>query len=169
MPELVEWNLTDDGDRGGVKELGGLRAGKGRADDHAPVLVDDDPSGAGRVASVEARACRPRGVDVDGADVQAVLLRRGKGEPGGGHLVVRKGHPRRAFAIGRRSDVLAENVTGSDPRLVLTHVGEERSPVHITDGIEPVRPAEPELVIDLETALDLDPDALEPNALGACR
>ena len=43
VPEIVQRDLGDDGDRGRVQRLGDLGAGDRRADDDAPLLVDDEP------------------------------------------------------------------------------------------------------------------------------
>ena len=56
---------------------------------------------------------------------------------------------------------------GADPRLVLAHVGEQRAPVDVADRVQPVRAADPQLVVDLEVAAGLDPDGLEPELVGA--
>ena len=49
-------HLADDGDRRRVDELGDVGADEGRADEHAPRLVDDEARRAGRAAAVEAAA-----------------------------------------------------------------------------------------------------------------
>src|SRR4051794_12801322 len=47
VPELLERDLTDDGDRRGVDELGRVLPDERHADDDPPALVDDHPSLAG--------------------------------------------------------------------------------------------------------------------------
>ena len=80
------------------------RAAEGRADEHAPLLVDDEPRGAGRVAPVEAAAGRARRLEVDGAHVEPRLLRRRERVADGGDLRLGEDDPRRERAVARRVD-----------------------------------------------------------------
>src|SRR3954468_12497801 len=67
VPEALERDLADDGDGRRVDELADVDAGERRADDHAAVLVDDDPRRARGVVPVE-RAARVRAAaDLDDA------------------------------------------------------------------------------------------------------
>ena len=77
VEEPLERHLADDGDRRRLQELGDLGAGEGRADDHTPVLVDDQARRAARVVTaVEGRPRRCLGRHVDDADVEAGVARR---------------------------------------------------------------------------------------------
>ena len=68
MPEVVERDLADDGDRGRVERLGDLGARDRGADDDPALLVDDEPRGARRAAPDERSARIAARLDVDGAD-----------------------------------------------------------------------------------------------------
>jgi hypothetical protein len=78
VPQPFQRDLTDDRDRGGVQTLCDLVASECGADDQATALVNDQASGAGRVAAVEACARRGRGRDVVGAGVDPAIAGLGQ-------------------------------------------------------------------------------------------
>ena len=102
--------------------------------------------------------------DVDRPGVDARLPRRRERVADGGHLGIGEDHPRRygRSRSGRR-DIAAEHVGGGGARLVLAHVGEQGAPVDVADRVEPLAPADPHPVVDLERPVRLDPDRLEAD------
>ena len=65
---------------------------------------------------------------------------------------------------GRR---VAEDVLARQPRLVLAHVGEQDAAVDVADRVQPVVAGDLHVLVDLDVVAALQPDALEPELLGA--
>ena len=61
--------------------------------------------------------------------------------------------------------VVAEQVVGGDPRLVLAHVGEERLAVDVADRVEPVVAGDADVRVDVDRLAGLQADDLEPEVL----
>ena len=84
----------------------------------------------------------------------------------GGDLRVGEDHARRERAVGDERHVPAEDRVGGEPALVLAHVREQRAAVRVADRVEPVVPGRAQIRADLDRLARLEPDRLEPEALG---
>jgi hypothetical protein len=165
VEERVDRHLADDRDRRRVQPLADIDSAEGRPGEHAQLLVDDEARRPGSVAPVEAAAGRSRCLEVDGAHVELRVLRRCERVPDGGDLGLGEDDARRERAVASRVDarVAAEDHVGGDAALVLAHVGEERSTVHVADRVEPVVAGNAQLLVDLDVPARLEPDGLEPE------
>ena len=163
MPQALERDLGNDGDRGGVDELGDLGAGDRGADDHAAVGVDDQPRRPGGVAAVEGAAGVARGRDVDDLDVEALLGGDLRGDPDGGDLRVGEDDARAGGPVGAvlGRGALAEHVVGGDAGLVLAHVRQQRAAVYVADGVEPLVLGGAAVLVDLDGLARLEAEVLE--------
>ena len=101
------------------------------------------------------------GRDVDGAGVDAGLLRAGEGVADGRDLRVGEGHARAEGAVAAQGDLAAEDAVGGDAALVLAHVGQQRAAVGIADDVEPVVAGDAQRVVDLDRASGLDAEVVD--------
>ena len=137
MRERGERDLGDDRDRRGVQQLGDLRPDERGADEDLAVDIDDEPCRSRLAAAGEARAGGPGCRQIERGGGDACLQCAIECQPGGGDLRVGEDHPRRAGPVADRRAVLAEDVIGGDPRLVLAGVRQQRAAVDVTDRVQP--------------------------------
>src|SRR3954451_24756019 len=164
MPEVVDRDLGDNGNRGGVEGLRDLRACDRGADDDASPGVDDDPRGADRAMADERAAGVAARLDIDVADVEARCLCTLQREANGPDLGIGEDHTRRLRPVRAELDRPAEDRVGGQPALILAHGREQHAAVDVADRIEPVVTGNTEIVVDREWAAGLDPDRLEADA-----
>ena len=123
-----------------MQEVGDLRAGDGGAHDDPSFPVDDEACGTWRVAAIEAAAGVRRGADVVDVELDPGLLGGSCGVPDGGDLRVGEHDARGERAVGAVGErlVVAEDVVGDEPRLVLAHVRQQHALVDVADRVQPV-------------------------------
>ena len=124
MAEALERQLADHGDRRRVKEVGDVGARNRAADEDSPLAVDEEARGAWRVAVGDGAAEVAGGLGVVGVEVEP-RTRGGLGRvTDGGDLRVGEDHVRSERAVGAVGDrmLIAEDVVGGEPGLVLAHV-----------------------------------------------
>ncbi|OMP13186.1 hypothetical protein COLO4_02121, partial [Corchorus olitorius] len=173
VPEPLDRDFADDGDRRGVQKFRDVGADERRADEDATVEVDDRARFADVRVGLLAGARDVCQVVVEHLHVQPALLGAGGGETDGCHLGIGERHLWHGVVVGG-GDVSAprgvvdlatlrprgDDVAGS-ASLVLALVGEERTVVDVADGVQPVEAAHEERVVDIEPRPLFQPDGLE--------
>ncbi len=132
-----------------MQQLGDAGADEGRADQHLPVQVEDDPGPAAVVVAVERGPGDRAEVVVDRLDPQSGPFGGVEGQTDGGDLRLREDHLGRAGAVGGRgvrAPALGvqrarlgagDDRRAGDPRLVLALMGEQRPVVDVPGGVQP--------------------------------
>ena len=156
VPQHRHWHLSDDGDRCRVHQFSHLGPDEGGAEENIGRPVDDK-TGAPRVAvALQCRAGHPAQVVLDGLHVDPARARLGRGETDRRHLRVAERHLRHHVVVGQVAVPRPVEGTSLGPRpdhrpadagLVLAHVREQRPPVEVADGVQPVVPGDGEVVV----------------------
>ncbi len=150
MPQTIERNFPNDCNRKGVDELTDILAHQRRADDDAAVLIDDHFRMTLITIREDFRPGNVAHVVLHGANAQAGLARFCLSEPGRRGFRIGEEYLRycsmvgggrescpRLRVFGKLPSCASGNGVPAYPRLILAHVSEQDTVIHIARRIKP--------------------------------